>query len=94
MYVYGGYNSETAQELTDIYVFDLTSNKWELFYQGGKGNEPPGRSDFAMIEYSENLIIFGGTCGAKTLNDMWIFDTKNKTWKCVEGKDTPEVFLP
>lgn len=49
MFIYGGYDSDCAEELIDIYVFDLIEHKWEQFYQGGKTNEPVGRSDLAMI---------------------------------------------
>lgn len=45
-----------------------------------------------MVEYKENLLIFGGTNGNKTLNDMWYFETNTKSWKQIEGKDTPEVY--
>jgi hypothetical protein len=33
-----------------------------------------------MVEYNDSLLIFGGTNGVQTLNDMWSFSLKNKTW--------------
>jgi hypothetical protein len=39
-----------------------------------------------MVENNGNLIIFGGTNGVKTLNDMWQFDLKVKKWDKIENK--------
>ena len=50
MYVYGGYISDTAEYLQDIYTFDLNSHKWEIIYKSGKGTEPKARSYFSMVE--------------------------------------------
>ena len=50
MYVYGGYISDKAEYLKDIYCFDLVNHTWEVTYKGGKGKEPSGRSNFSMIE--------------------------------------------
>jgi N-acetylneuraminic acid mutarotase len=93
MMVYGGYISDKAEYLKDIYAFDLNNHTWHVAFRGGKGNEPCGRSNFPMLELNENLLIFGGTDGAETLNDMWIFDTKSKEWKQIETKDTPDVTI-
>ena len=78
MFVYGGYISDKADYMTDIYALDLTNFTWEIAFKGGKSKEPTGRSNFAMVEEKGNLLIFGGTDGNHTLNDMWIFDTKSK----------------
>lgn len=53
--------------------------------------EPQGRSNFSMVEYNQGLLIFGGTNGVKTMNDMWSFEMKDKKWSKVDSKDTPEV---
>ena len=50
MYIYGGYISDTAEYLEDIYTFDLNSHKWEIIYKSGKGTEPKVRSYFSMVE--------------------------------------------
>ena len=63
MYVYGGYISDKADYLQDIYAFDLATHKWEIIYKAGKGTEPKARSYFAMVEFKENILIFGGTDG-------------------------------
>jgi hypothetical protein len=46
-----------------------------------------------MVEYKGNLLIFGGTNGVKTLNDMWNFNLTSKKWEKLDCIDTPEVFL-
>jgi hypothetical protein len=42
-----------------------------------------------MVEYKGNLLIFGGTNGVKTLNDMWTFNLASKKWEKLECLDTP-----
>lgn len=92
MYVYGGYISDRAEYMRDIYAFNIDSLSWEVVHRWAKGEkEPEGRSNFAMVEHSGSLLIFGGSNGSKTLNDMWKFDLKVKRWEQVESKDTPEV---
>ena len=46
-----------------------------------------------MVEYKGNLLIFGGTNGVKTLNDMWNFNLTSKKWEKLECLDTPEVII-
>ena len=50
MYVYGGYISDEAEYLKDIYCFDLTNLTWSVTYKGGKEKEPKPRSNFSMVE--------------------------------------------
>jgi N-acetylneuraminic acid mutarotase len=77
MYVYGGYISDKAEHLIDVLAFNIETCTWETVYKGQKNEqEPQGRSNFAMVEYNGNLLIFGGTNGVKTLNDMWSFSLK------------------
>jgi protein phosphatase len=83
MYVYGGYTSDKADYLKDIYAFDLPTRKWEVICKSGKGTEPKARSYFSMVELEGNILIFGGTDGVNTLNDMWIYDTKAHEWRNV-----------
>lgn len=93
MYVYGGYMSDKADYLQDIYTFDLNSHKWEIVYKSGSGPEPKARSYFSMVEIKDSILIFGGTDGVDTLNDMWIYNIQTHEWKCIETKDTPEVYV-
>lgn len=34
MFIYGGYVSDKAEYLTDIYAFDLQNQTWELYFKG------------------------------------------------------------
>ncbi len=94
MYVYGGYMCEEAENMRDILSFDFETSKWEVVYKAGsRASEPEGRSSFAMTEADGKLLVFGGTNGEKTLNDLWTFDVKAKEWQRVDNKDTPEVVV-
>ena len=93
MLVYGGYISDKAEYLKDIYSFDLINHTWEICYKSGKANEPVGRSNLSMVEYQDGFIIFGGTDGSQTLNDLWSFNFKTQEWKQIDTQDTPEVHL-
>ena len=54
-------------------------------------DEPDGRSNLALAPDGQNLWIFGGTNGQKTLDDLWKFDIVAKKWERVDQKNTPEV---
>jgi len=86
MLIYGGYISEKAEYMKDILALNLETNQWEILYHHGGDKEPEGRSNFAMVEHKGSLLIFGGTNGSKTLNDMWMFDLASKTWTIIENK--------
>lgn len=92
MYVYGGYVTDRAEYLIDLLAFDADECTWETVHKGERSEkEPQGRSNFSMVEYNQSLLIFGGTNGVKTLNDMWSFSLQEKKWSRVDSKDTPEV---
>ena len=40
MYVYGGYISDKAEYMKDIYAFDLQNFTWEVVYTSGKSEQP------------------------------------------------------
>jgi len=44
-----------------------------------------------MVAYGDNLYIFGGTNGEKTLDDMWKFDLKARNWQKIQCEAPPEV---
>lgn len=90
LYVYGGYVSDKAQYMKDIYCLDLEKMEWSTVYEGKNSNDDPeGRSNLAMVAEGQNLWIFGGTNGQKTLDDMWKFDLTAKKWTKVEQKNIP-----
>lgn len=91
MYVYGGYISDKAEYLSNILSFNIDQQTWEVVYKGDNSDkDPQGRSNFSMVEYKGNLLIFGGTNGVKTLNDMWNFNLTSKKWEKLECLDTPQ----
>lgn len=90
MYIYGGYIPDKAQYMKNIYCLDVDKFEWETVYQHkSTKDEPEGRSNLAMVSQGQNLWIFGGTNGQKTLDDLWKFDITAKKWNIIEQKNTP-----
>lgn len=84
MYVYGGYVSDKAQYMRNIYCLDLDKMDWSTVFEiKDSKDEPEGRSNLAMVSEGQNLWIFGGTNGQKTLDDLWKFDLTAKKWSKV-----------
>ncbi|KAG2257101.1 hypothetical protein Bca52824_076395 [Brassica carinata] len=46
------------------------------------GTPPPPRDSHSCTTVCDNLVVFGGTDGIKSLNDLYILDTSSHTWKC------------
>ena len=76
MIVYGGYIPEKATYMTNMYAFDFEKKTWEVFYEGGKQEEPEARSDFDMVVHDGSIWMFGGSNGKKTLDDLWKYQPK------------------
>lgn len=50
MYVYGGYVTDKAQYMRNVYCLDLEKMDWATVYESkGSGLEPEGRSNLAMV---------------------------------------------
>lgn len=81
MYVYGGYIPDKAQYLRNIHCLDLDKMEWSTVFQSKDSkDEPEGRSNLSMVGEGQNLYVFGGTNGEKTLNDLWKFNLTEKKW--------------
>jgi hypothetical protein len=81
MYVYGGFKDKEAVYSNNIYALDMRSRTWSTFYQPDKtAVVPEARGNMGLVVYKDSILVFGGTNGVKTLNDMWKFDLKTKTW--------------
>ena len=91
MVVYGGYVPEKANYMTSIYAFDFEKKTWEVYFEGGKAEEPEARSDFDMVVHDGCIWMFGGSNGKKTLNDLWKYQPKEGKWSKVENDEGPEV---
>jgi hypothetical protein len=73
-----------------MYALDLKTNTWSVFYTPGKGEVcPQSRGNFGLALFNNDVWVFGGTNGVKTLNDLWKFQMATKTWKEVKAENPP-----
>ena len=76
MVVFGGRDEEAKSN--ELWLFSLSSYKWEYVDTEDK---PVGRSGHSAQIYRDLMIVFGGIFEVtKELDDMYIFDMKNRRW--------------
>lgn len=92
MYVYGGFKDKEAVYSNNIYALDMKTRTWSTFYQPDKNAViPEARGNMGLVVYKDYVLVFGGTNGTKTLNDLWKFDMNTKTWSEIKSDHNPEV---
>ncbi|UCH57622.1 MAG: hypothetical protein JSV18_01505, partial [Candidatus Bathyarchaeota archaeon] len=81
MIVFGGSGMRDAI-LDDTWLYDLSTNTWERLYTDEK---PSGRENSALVydPVHEKFILFGGLreIGEPPLNDLWVLDIAEGTWR-------------
>ena len=81
MVVFGG-SGATTPVLDDTWLYDLSTNTWERLDTEEK---PPERESSALVydPVHEKFLLFGGLrdIGEAPLNDLWILDTAEGTWR-------------
>jgi hypothetical protein len=72
MFVYGGSSTSSSKGESSLYSLDLKHYKWEII--NARGEVPLSRDE-------HTAIIFGGIYEVtKELDDMHVFDFRNKRW--------------
>ncbi|KAG4086297.1 hypothetical protein H8356DRAFT_1735310 [Neocallimastix lanati (nom. inval.)] len=100
--LFGGASIEEGTS-NDIYIYNLSKNKWtkqKIVYKESNGKlskipEPRYEHTGIIIENKdgeEELFIFGGTTGVKLLNDSFIYNFKKNIWR--EVKTTGDIPSP
>ncbi|KXN83217.1 Tip elongation aberrant protein 1 [Leucoagaricus sp. SymC.cos] len=84
IFMFGGYSRLSSQFFNDLWAFDLntirTDSRWELVIPSSS-EKPPPRSDFVLVPYQNQLILFGGVSQKYMyLADTWSFNTTTKRW--------------
>lgn len=77
IYVFGGRDGE-HKELSELYSFDTSTQKWTLLSSGDNG--PAHRSYHSMTADDCNAYIFGGCGVSGRLNDLWAYNVIDKKW--------------
>jgi hypothetical protein len=67
----------------DMWSFDLESEEWEPVSIQSTVSPTP-RSEFAHVKDKDSFIIFGGEGDTGLLNDLYMFNIKNKEWKILQ----------
>lgn len=75
VYVFGGqgrtqHKKDTYQD--DTTTFDLRTNRWET--TPVTLERPRGRAQHSMVCVGSKIVLFAGSEGTMTFNDMWILD--------------------
>ena len=81
MYIFGG-KDEDNNKLNDIWMFDFSNYMWQLVEpQSLSYFTPTARSGHSACLYRDYMVIFGGIHEVtKELNDLCVFDLKQKKW--------------
>ena len=94
MVVFGG-SGERDAVLDDTWLYDLSTNTWERLYTDEK---PPERENSALVydTVHEKFILFGGLVefGEPPLNDLWVLDSAEGTWREILPEATPPEEQP
>jgi hypothetical protein len=94
MVVFGG-SGERDAVLDDTWLYDLSTNTWERL---NTDERPPERENSALVydPVHGKFILFGGLkeFGEPPLNDLWLLDTAEGTWREILPEATPPEEQP
>eukprot|EP00347_Sterkiella_histriomuscorum_P011091 403373787 len=80
MVIFGGRDVE-SNKLNDIWVFNFTTYQWESINITDDELKPLARSGHTACLYKDMMLIFGGVHEVtKELDDMMLFDFRNRRW--------------
>ncbi|KAJ3525762.1 hypothetical protein NM688_g8355 [Phlebia brevispora] len=99
VYLYGGRLVAERKMVSDIYMFDLESFKWERLVQESE-NVPQARYFHSADTWNNHLIIFGGMAiqplsdnpeDLCVLNDVRLFDLATRKWLPPSDPSAPQL---
>ncbi|KAF5335725.1 hypothetical protein D9611_009622 [Ephemerocybe angulata] len=93
LFLFGGEFSSlhqtTFHHYRDFWCFDAQTHMWDRIETKVK---PSARSGHRMAMWKHFIVLFGGFYDpgitTRYLNDLWVFDTQEYTWKQIELKET------
>jgi gliding motility-associated-like protein len=102
LWIFGG-QSESFNNLNDLWKFDVSMNQWVWMHgsnslnpSGSYGtkdipsptNDPPGRWVYSKFKDAlGNFWIYGGSDGISSFNDLWKYDPVAGMWTWMKGSD-------
>ncbi|KAI0345768.1 galactose oxidase [Trametopsis cervina] len=101
MYLYGGRLVSERKMVSDIYVFDMETYRWERLFQSSEDDVPQARYFHSADSWNNHLVIFGGMAiqpqsdnpeDLCVLNDVRLFDLSTYRWlPVVENAPTAPI---
>uniref|UniRef100_A0AAV2MAJ1 Uncharacterized protein n=1 Tax=Knipowitschia caucasica TaxID=637954 RepID=A0AAV2MAJ1_KNICA len=77
MYLFGGFDLNRA--LGDLIKYNITSNQWD---SRSYGHSPVARHSHTAVEWSGNMVIFGGELANGSLSsDVWMYRPLQDDWQ-------------
>lgn len=86
--IFGGFLK--GERSADTLLYDIDRQTWSILKPGNNMNSQPcARSGHSVIEYKDQMYIFGGRNQDGTaLNDIWIFNMEKPYWREVVPKES------
>jgi N-acetylneuraminic acid mutarotase len=81
LYVFGGFDG--IKRFDEVWAFDINTRVWRVETEE-QMNKPTPRFGHTGVVYEDAFWVFGGWDGRDTLDCMWRYDLKARTWDMVE----------
>ncbi|KAG6915440.1 hypothetical protein DXG01_011470 [Tephrocybe rancida] len=95
IFLFGGefssLHQNTFHHYRDFWVFDIATHSWDRIDTKVR---PSARSGHRMAIFKYYIVLFGGFYDpgitTRYLNDLWVFDTQEYSWRQIELRDTDQ----
>ncbi|KAJ7189852.1 hypothetical protein GGX14DRAFT_382794, partial [Mycena pura] len=103
MYLFGGRLVSERRMVSDLYVFDLETYRWDIIPPFPEDDVPRARYFHSVDAWNNQLIVFGGMSNEPNtpnpdelcvLNDVRFFDIATRHWLPPSRLATPENLVP
>ncbi|KAG5673679.1 hypothetical protein PVAND_003705 [Polypedilum vanderplanki] len=90
IFLFGGIDDDgldfTPKFCNDSYILHIKDQSyiWEKLSFDVKAAQPSPRESHSAVLHDDLIVIFGGANGISRLNDVWLFNFKNKCFTCAE----------
>jgi hypothetical protein len=78
LFVFGGHDEEN-EYLNDMFVYDISNNKWDSVTITA-GTAPIPRHHHSAAAIGNKIYIFGGRSSSGCFNDLHVFDSDTGAW--------------
>ena len=83
LYMFGGYSG--SSRVNDLYRYSFADMSWEEVEKESHSVWPgPRENNGVLVCSGPSVFVFGGYNGHSWLNDLYVFDTKDTKWRCLD----------